>query len=197
MSHAASPHLKVSESLIRFFSRIWNFRADYQRGIFFSPWPLELHRGGHRLRRLYWRYILGFVGDGVIFWNGIKIMGPAGIRIKDHAHITSSVTLDGRGGLEIGCFTQIGFESVVLTSTHNFCALDKPIIQQGMVSAPVTIGDDVWVGARVMILPGVSIGNKVIIGAMSLVTKDIPDYAIVGGIPARLIRFRNTKNDKR
>jgi maltose O-acetyltransferase len=176
---------------MRFFSKIWNFRADYDKGNFYSPWPLELRRSGHRLRRLYWRYTLDFVGEGVVFWDGLKIMGPAGVRINDYAHITSRVTLDGRGGLKIGCFTQIGFESVVLTSTHKFSVLDKPIIQQGMMSAPVTIGDDVWVGARVMILPGVSIGNKVIVGAMSLVTSDIPDFAIVGGIPASIIRYRN------
>ena len=52
------------------------------------------------------------------------------------------------------------------------------------------IGDDVWIGTRAIILPGVTIGNGVIIGAGAVVTKDVPDYAIVGGVPARVIRLR-------
>ena len=53
-----------------------------------------------------------------------------------------------------------------------------------------TIGNDVWIGERVCILPGVNIGNGCIIGTGAVVTKDVPDYAIVGGVPAKLIRFR-------
>ena len=58
---------------------------------------------------------------------------------------------------------------------------------------PVNIGNDVWIGARVTILPGVKIGNGAIIGAGSVVTKDVPDFAIVGGNPARVIKYRNSK----
>ena len=56
---------------------------------------------------------------------------------------------------------------------------------------PVVIGNDVWIGSRVTILPGVHIGNGVIIGAGAVVSKDIPDYAIVGGNPARILKYRN------
>lgn len=55
----------------------------------------------------------------------------------------------------------------------------------------VTIGNDVWIGQRVMIMPGVTIGDGSIVGAASVVTKDVPDYAIVAGNPARIIRYRN------
>ena len=64
------------------------------------------------------------------------------------------------------------------------------MIAQGGTVVQVTIGDDVWIGTRAIILPGVTIGNGVIIGAGAVVTKDVPDYAIVGGVPARVIRFR-------
>lgn len=56
---------------------------------------------------------------------------------------------------------------------------------------PVFIGNDVWIGGHVIILPGVNVGNGSIIGAGSVVTRDVPDYAIVGGNPAQIIKFRN------
>lgn len=61
---------------------------------------------------------------------------------------------------------------------------------QGSRVAKVVIGNDVWIGMRSIIMPGVKIGNGVVIGAGAVVTKDIPDYAVVGGVPAKIIRFR-------
>ena len=76
---------------------------------------------------------------------------------------------------------------------HKYNRLDIPIGHQGAEpKTPLTIDDDVWIGARAMILPGCKhIGKGVIVGAGSVVTKDIPDYAIVGGNPARVIKYRN------
>lgn len=61
---------------------------------------------------------------------------------------------------------------------------------------PVYIGNDVWIGSRVTILPGVSIGNGAIIGAAAVVTKDVPEYAIVGGNPARILKWRGQHQPK-
>ena len=61
---------------------------------------------------------------------------------------------------------------------------------QGSRVAKVVIGNDVWIGMRSIIMPGVKIGNGVVIGSGAVVTKDIPDYAVVGGVPAKIIRFR-------
>lgn len=62
--------------------------------------------------------------------------------------------------------------------------------EQGSVVKEVSIGNDVWIGMRSIIMPGVTIGNGVVIGAGAVVTKDVPDYAVVGGVPARIIKFR-------
>ena len=95
-----------------------------------------------------------------------------------------------RGPLLIGNNVMMGPDCVILTSTHNFERTDIPMVAQGGTVVKVTIGDDVWIGTRAIILPVVTIGNGVIIGAGAVVTKDVPDYAIVGGVPARVIRFR-------
>lgn len=87
----------------------------------------------------------------------------------------------------------MGEECVILHHNHRFDRLDIPMCQQGFYEAqPVRIGNDVWIGIRVTILPGVTVGNHCIIGAGAVVTKDVPDYAIVGGNPARILRMRKT-----
>lgn len=97
-----------------------------------------------------------------------------------------------RGPLEIGNNVMMGPDVRILTENHRSDRIDIPMCTQGFEpKEKVNIGNDVWIGTRVIILPGVNIGNGVIIGAGAVVTKDVPDYAVVGGVPARVIRFRN------
>lgn len=84
----------------------------------------------------------------------------------------------------------MGPDVVILTHTHNIDCTDISMGDQSARVAKVTIGNDVWIGMRSIIMPGVKIGNGAVIGAGAVVTKDVPDYAVVGGIPARVIRFR-------
>lgn len=94
--------------------------------------------------------------------------------------------------VKIGNYLMMAEDVLFLGGGHNFDRTDIPMGHQGGgEKTPLQIEDDVWIGARVMILPGCKhIGKGVIIGAGSVVTKDIPDYAIVGGNPARVIRSR-------
>jgi putative colanic acid biosynthesis acetyltransferase WcaF len=78
-------------------------------------------------------------------------------------------------------------EVYLCTGTHDF---NDPSLQ--LITKPITIGKNTFIGARAMILPGVSIGNQVIVGAMSVVSKDVPDHQIVAGNPAQKIRERLT-----
>lgn len=95
--------------------------------------------------------------------------------------------------LQIGDFLMMGEDVLFQGGKHNFEDIDVPMGHQGNVSkSELKIGNDVWIGARVIVLPGCThIGKGAIIGAGSVVTKDVPDYAIVGGNPAKVIRFRN------
>ena len=115
------------------------------------------------------------------------------IRIGDHSNIGVSCHIAGRGGVEIGDHVLMGPEVMILTSRHIFRNLDVPIMDQGMEYAPVQIGNDVWIGARVIILPGVRIGNQVIIGAGAVLTKDVANGDIVVGVPAKRIGSRFEK----
>lgn len=84
----------------------------------------------------------------------------------------------------------MGPDVVILTHTHNYNRTDIPMCEQGSRVSKVTIGNDVWIGMRVIIMPGITIGNGVIIGSGAIVTKDVPDFTIVAGVPAKIIRFR-------
>lgn len=96
-----------------------------------------------------------------------------------------------RGPLIIGNDVMMGPDVVILGSGHNTSRTDIPMRLQGCPEPQQTvIGNDVWIGTRTIIMPGVKIGNGVIIGAGAVVTKNVPDYAIVGGVPAKIIRYR-------
>ena len=112
--------------------------------------------------------------------GGISIGSGSGLGINCAVH----------GPLKIGDNVMMGPDVSILTHTHNIERTDIPMGQQGMRVSEVVIGNDVWIGMRVVIMPGVRIGIGVVIGAGAAVTKDVPDYAIVGGVPARIIKFR-------
>jgi maltose O-acetyltransferase len=99
--------------------------------------------------------------------------------------------------LQLGDDVVMGPDVVIMSSSHAFDSVDLPVNQQGgRPRRPVTIGNDVWIGTRVIILPGIQIGNHAIIGAGSVVTKNVPPLAIVAGNPAKVIRFRGAASSK-
>ena len=125
------------------------------------------------------------VEQGAYFGNGkdIKVGDYVGIG-KNFKSLNRILTIDGE--------LMMGEDVLFLGGGHNYERLDIPMGKQGTKpSTPLHICSDVWIGARAIVLPGCKrIGRGVIIGAGSVVTKDIPDYAIVGGNPARVIKMR-------
>ena len=98
------------------------------------------------------------------------------------------------GTCTIGDYVMMGTDVVVITHNHAFDRTDIPMMHQGFEEErPVVIGNDVWIGDRVVILPGVHIGDGSIIAAGAVVTHDVPPYSIVGGVPAKIIRNRKEK----
>ena len=120
-------------------------------------------------------------------------MNPQNIVIGDNVFISHHVNLTAHTSkITIKNNVLIGEFTTITTTNHKFDRLDIPINQQGYTVHPVMIEDDVWIGAHVVILSGVTIGKGVIVGAGAVVTKDIPAYAIVGGVPAKTIKYRTS-----
>ena len=92
------------------------------------------------------------------------------------------------GPVSIGNHVNLAQGITVTALNHNFTDISKRIDEQGISTKQVTIGDDVWIGANAVILPGVTIGRHVVVAAGAVVTKDVPDNSIVGGVPAKVIK---------
>ena len=106
--------------------------------------------------------------------------------IGDHSRIGIHNTIIGP--VTIGNHVNLAQGITVTALNHNFDDTDQRIDEQGVSTKAVTIGDDVWIGANAVILPGVTIGRHAVVAAGAVVTKDVPDYCVVGGVPAKIIR---------
>lgn len=106
--------------------------------------------------------------------------------IGDHTRIGIHNTVIGP--VTIGSHVNLAQGITVTALNHNFEETGKRIDQQGVSTNPVVIGDDVWIGANAVILPGVTIGNHCVIAAGAVVTKDVPPHSLVAGVPAKIIK---------
>ena len=151
--------------------------------------PIPLYSGG-RIRRQVMRQ-LGFqVGRGTMIWHTPTLIGGKHLRSKlsigDHCLLTVGSFLDLAAPIRLGNFVTLAPEVMLLTGSHDF---HNPQNRAGRLeSSPITICDGVWLGARCMILPGVTVGPGAVIGAGAVVTKDVPANTMVAGVPARVIR---------
>ena len=84
----------------------------------------------------------------------------------------------------------MGPDVVIMATSHGYDRTDLPVRLQGGWEKPISIGNDVWIGTRVIVLPGVNLGDHCIVAAGAVVTKSFPAYSIVGGVPARLLKAR-------
>lgn len=156
--------------------------------------PVPTRRAAPLRRRLL-RFVGAQVGNEVRVGPGVRLIAPQGLVIGDRTRIARDACIDARAGVEIGPNTMIGFESVILSETHRFDDPDRPARDQGMEGRPVRIGANAWLGARVFVLPGRNVGDGAIVGAGSIVTRDVDDGTIVAGNPASLIRKRDERDE--
>jgi acetyltransferase-like isoleucine patch superfamily enzyme len=129
---------------------------------------------------------------------GTDIARPGNyIRIGDHCGIGEYSSVGGSGGVSIGKNTIIGQYFSAHPENHNFADVTRPIRDQGTTRKPIEIEDDCWLGARVTVLGGVTIGRGSVVAAGAVVTRDVPPYSVVAGIPARVVGSRVRGSDER
>ena len=122
--------------------------------------------------------------------NTIVYCQNGNIDIGDNTNIGSNCQIFSAGQVHIGNNVLIAAYTYIVGGGHNYEDPDIPIIQQGRSAIGITIEDNVWLGASVKVLDGVTIGEGSIIAAGAVVTDDIPAYSIAGGIPAKVIKTR-------
>ncbi len=120
--------------------------------------------------------------------------------VAAHAHLSGDLVLGAdctvnvstvvRGTVRLGDAVRIGGQTSLLGFDHTTADLTEPIFRQPLSSRGITVGDDVWIGSHVVVLDGISIGSHAVVGAGSVVTRDVPDWAVVVGNPARVVRDR-------
>ncbi len=149
--------------------------------------------------RAYISPLAGFIPARVHIGDGSYIAGYA--YVTDNVMMGANSTVNPfatvRGDVRIGSGVRIGAHASVLGFDHNSDDASRPIYTQGVSAKGIVIGDDVWIGSGAIVLDGVAIGSNSIIAAGAVVTKDVPDYAIVAGNPAHIVRDRREPKAER
>lgn len=147
------------------------------------------------------RYIWNFdgklkTGKGVSIADGANIFSQT--EVGDYTRINERIYICGNSPVKIGKYSGIGYSVRIITANH---ITGRPLIRMNeffteeadallIDKGPITIGNDVWIGDSVIILPGVQVGDGAVVGAGAVVTKNVPPYTIVGGVPAKKIKDR-------
>lgn len=154
--------------------------------------PIYQHRGKHSVIHRSARmdtppYRIFSLGDYSVIESFACINNAVGdVMIGNHTRIGLHNTIIGP--VEIGSHVNLAQGITVTALNHNFDDTQKRIDEQGVSTIPVTIEDDVWIGANAVILPGVTIGNHCVVAAGAVVTKDVPPHSLVAGVPAKVIK---------
>lgn len=144
-------------------------------------------RFGMKLRGFFGRRIIASAGKNINIEKGATFSQR--LRCGDNSGLGLNCKI--QGAVTIGNNVMMGPDVLIYTTNHEFRNKDIPMQQQGyQQERPVSIGNDVWIGARVIILPGVTIGDGCVIGAGAVVTKDVPAYSVCAGNPAKVVKER-------
>ncbi len=143
----------------------------------------------HHVRRFFYRLSGMKIGKGSTIHMGARFYNPANIEIGEDSIIGEGIVLDGRDKLIIGNHVDIATDVMIYNSEHD---INDPNFKA--VTLPVIIEEYVFIGPRAIVLPGVEVKKGAVIGAGAVVTKDVEEYSIVGGVPAVKIGERKIRH---
>jgi len=178
-------NLSASELMKKGANRIGSILLDFELMVLRWVGYIPLHW----VRKLV--YLLAGIemGNGSTLHMWTNFYDPSQITIGDDSIIGDHAFIDGRAKVMIGNHVDIASSVMIYNGKHDYESEDfRPVF------SPVVIKDYVFIGPRVIIQPGVTVGTGAIIAAGAVVTQDVPDYAMVGGVPAKVIGERKRKN---
>ncbi|QQG44741.1 MAG: acyltransferase [Candidatus Roizmanbacteria bacterium] len=177
-------NLSISQVIIKIVNRFQNILLEFQVFLLhlISAFPC------HFTRRFFYRLAGIKIGSGSTIHIGARFYEPSNISIGADSIIGEGAVLDGRETLKIGNHVDIATDVMIYNSEH-----DVESESFAAHNAPVIIEDYVFIGPRAIILPGITISKGAVVGAGAVVTKDVPPFAIVGGVPAKIIGERKNK----
>lgn len=188
MKDRTGRQLTVVEILQKVVNRLYNIYLDL---VLFKLNLISYLIPFHSFRNFAYRLAGVKIGKHSYLHMGVRFYYPKGIKIGMGTVIGDRCFLDGRAPLRIGNHTSIASQVLIYNSEHDIHSEDFNPVEE-----PVEIGDYVFVGPRAIILPGVKIGTGAIVAAGAVVTKNVGDFEIVGGVPARVIGERKIKDPK-
>jgi acetyltransferase-like isoleucine patch superfamily enzyme len=150
----------------------------------------------YRLRQTFGQAILLQVknkGIDVRMHGYCTVIGKDKLVLGDHVRIGTNCYFHAIGGIYIGKNTQLSRNIVIYSANHDYESTAIPY-DVSQIKKEVRIGESVWIGMNAQILPGVTIGKGAIVAMGSVVTKDVPPFAIVGGNPAKILKSRNVEH---
>ncbi len=178
-------NLSFGSALGKITNRLYNYFLDFELLILRIVGIIPVHF----VRVIFYRLAGLKIGKGSHIHMGVDFFDPSGVEIGEDTIIGRNAFFDGRDKLKIGSHVDIASDVMVYNSEHDLKAEDF-----SAVVAPVEIGDYCFIGPRVIILPGVKVGKGAVLAAGAVVTKDVEDFAIAGGVPAKIIGERANKD---
>jgi maltose O-acetyltransferase len=177
-------NISNTEAVGKITNRLYSYVLDFE--LMVLRWVS--HVPSHMFRKLFYRLSGVKIGKKSTIHMWANFFEPNGIRIGADTIIGDHAFLDGRAPLVIGSHVDIASSVMIYNSEHDLESDDF-----SARTASVEIGDYVFIGPRVIILPGVKIGKGAVIAAGAVVTTDVPDFAIIGGVPGKIIGERKNK----